>query len=65
MIMSFVDIKNSYNLQGIISNNIQRRKPRFEVKLKGTWQGAVIINGCALRGKILIKMVNLQLKISF
>ena len=61
MIMSFVDIKSPYNHQDIISNNIQRGKPRFGVKLKGTWQGAVIINGCALRGQILIKMVNLQI----
>ena len=42
MTMSFVDIKNSHNLQDIIFNNIQRRKPRLEVTLKATCQGAVI-----------------------
>ena len=46
MTMSFVDIKNRHNLQDIIFNNIERRKPRLEVTLKATWQGAVFSNGC-------------------
>ena len=45
MAMDFVDIKSSHNLQYIIFNNIQRRKSRLGVKLKGTRQGAIIING--------------------
>ena len=62
MTMSFVDIKNSHNLQGIIFNNIQRRKPRLGVKLKGTWQITVTFHGCALRSKKFVKMVNFQYK---
>ena len=65
MTMSFVDIKSSHNLQDIMFNNIQRRKPRLGLKLKGTWQRIAIINGCARRSKILVKMVSFQVKITF
>ena len=65
MTISLADIKSSHNLQDIIFNNIQRRKPRLGVKLKETWQRAVVINGCALRSKILVKMVSFQFKIIF
>ena len=49
MTMSFVDIKGSHNLQDNIFNDIQRRKPRLTVKLKGTWQRAVTFCGCVFR----------------
>ena len=66
MTMSFVDIKSSHNLQDIIFNNIQKRKPKSGVKLKGTWQiRAVIIHGCALRSNKLVKIVSFQFKITF
>ena len=58
MTMGFVDIKSAQNLQDIIFNNIQRRKPRLGVKLKGTGQGAVTINGYALRSKILVRVIS-------
>ena len=61
--MSFVGIKSPHSIQDIIFNSIQRRKPTLGVKVKGTWQGAVIINGCALRSNISVKMVSFQLKI--
>ena len=62
MTMSFVDIKSSHNFQDIIFKNIQRRKPRLGVKLKGTWERAVIFHGCVLRSKKPVKMVSFQFK---
>ena len=48
-------MKRPHNLQDVTFNNIQRRKPILEIKLKGTWEGSVIINWCALRSKIFVK----------
>ena len=45
----------------IIFNNIQRKKPRLGVKLRGTWQGAVI-NECDVEEKCLLKWLAFNLK---
>ena len=60
MTMSFVAIKSSHNLQDIIFNNIQRRKPRLGIKLKETWQRAIIIQFISYIGGIKVIFLLLQ-----
>ena len=55
LFLNFLNMKRPHNLQDVTFNNIQRRKPILEIKLKGTWEGSVIINWCALRSKIFVK----------